>query len=250
MTSESSVRSVSRTFDLLDLFDHRRPFLSLRDVVERSGLPKTTALRLLGSLQERALVVTRPDGTYTLGAAALRWVRLSQSLWDVDESTRAVMRRLVDALGETTNVYVRQDVVRTSIAQEEGTNTVRNVVEVGRPMPLWGGSAAKVLLAAAPDDLYDVLLEQRPDLDVAGYRAEVAQARDAGYAVSVGEREVGASSVSAPITNREGRVIAALSVSGPSPRLAGDRLAAAVEAVTEAARTIQAHGLGSVEELL
>lgn len=249
MAAESPVRSVARTFDLLDLFDHRRPFLGLREIVERSELPKTTAVRLLANLEARALVSVRADGTYTLGAGMLRWVRMSAALWEVNEQTRERMRRLVDDLGETVNVYVRQDETRMSIAQEEGVHTVRNVIDVGAPMPLWAGATAKVLLTAAPS-LIDALPAQRPGLDIDRLRVDVDAARDAGYAVSHGEREMGATAVSAPITSAQGRLLAALTISGPTTRFDDERLALVVRRVVETAQEISATGLGSVEELL
>ena len=249
MPAESPVRSVARTFDLLNLFDHRRPYLPLREIVERSGLPKTTVVRLLANLEARALVSVRVDGTYTLGAGMLRWVRMSAALWEVSEPTRVSMRRLVDALGETVNVYVRQDETRMSIAQEEGVHTVRNVIEIGAPMPLWAGATAKVLLTAAPA-LIDGLPRLRPGLDVERLRLEVDATREAGFAVSHGEREVGATAVSAPIVNAQGRLLAALTISGPTTRFSDERLADVVGSVVDTAREISAAGLGSVEELL
>ena len=112
-----------------------------------------------------------------------------------------------------------------------------------------GGSAAKVLLTGAPK-VIDELERLVPGLDSARLRAEVEEARQAGFAVSHGEREDGASAVSAPILSADGRLLAALCVSGPSPRLTGDRLDAAIRAAIEAANEISAAGLGSVEELL
>jgi DNA-binding IclR family transcriptional regulator len=249
VSGDSSVRSVARTLDLLNLFDHHRPFLTLREIVDRSGLPKTTVVRLLANLESRALVSVRPDGTYTLGAGMLRWVRMAAALWQVNEPTVASMRRLVDTCGETVNIYVRQDTTRMSIAQEQGTHTVRNVVEVGAPMPLWGGSAAKVLLAGAPQ-VIDDLGTLNPNLDTARLRAEVEEARRAGFAMSHGEREEGASAVSAPIVAADGRVLAALCISGPSSRLTEPRLDAAIRAAIDTAKEISGFGLGSVEALL
>jgi DNA-binding IclR family transcriptional regulator len=249
VSGDSSVRSVARTLDLLNLFDHHRPFLTLREIVERSRLPKTTVVRLLANLESRALVSVRADGTYTLGAGMLRWVRMADALWQVNEQTIASMRRLVDTCGETVNIYVRQDTTRMSIAQQQGTHTVRNVVEVGSPMPLSGGSAAKVLLTGAPQ-VIDELGSLNPNLDTPRLRAEVDEARRAGFAVSHGEREEGATAVSAPIVAADGRVLAALCISGPSSRLSGPRLDAAISAAIETAKEISGFGLGSVEELL
>lgn len=247
---EPRVRSVARAFDLLELFDHRRPYLRLREIAELSGLPKTTAVRLLADLVERGVVTLTPDGRYTVGASLLGWVRMSTQLWRVDEHTSEVMRDLVHRHGETVNVYVRQDLTRVSIAQQEGTATVRNVVEVGRPMPLTAGAASYVLLAAAPAVL-DRLVAADPDLDAAQLRDRVARAAGDGHAVSDGDREIGAAAAAVPLhARRDRRVIAALSMSGPSSRFTGGRLEAGLAGLQQAAQEIERAGMGNVEGLL
>lgn len=247
---DGGVRSIVRAAEVLALFDARHPDRSIREIVELTGLPKTTAVRILATLQSRGLVAVRSDGSYALGAGFLRWVRLSQSIWEVNASTRSVMRALVDACGETVNVYVRQDLDRISIAQEEGTATVRSVVDVGVPMPLSAGAAAKVLLGGTPDHVIDGLAAADPDVDPAALRAEVASVRKVGHAVTHGEREFGASAVAVPILNRDGRPIAALSVSGPSSRFTPERTEMYIREVAAAAEKISTEGLGSVEAFL
>ncbi len=247
---DGGVRSILRAIDVLALFDAQHPTRTLRDVVECTGLPKTTAVRVLGTLESRGLVARRGEVTYAPGAALLRWVRLAASVWEVNAETRDVMRRLVDECGETVNVYVRQDLDRISIAQEEGTATVRSVVEVGATMPLSRGATAKVLLGSAPDAVVDELAALDDTLDAEGLRRQVAAVLETGYGVTHGERELGASAVAAPIRRSDGRVIAALSVSGPTSRFTADRVPRYVDAVTAAARSISAHGLGAVEAFL
>ncbi|WP_459216823.1 IclR family transcriptional regulator [Pseudonocardia sichuanensis] len=247
---EPRVRSVARAFDLLELFDHRRPRLRLKEIAERTGLPKTTVVRLLADLVERGVVASAQDGHYTVGATLLGWVRLSAALWRVDEHTTEVMRELVHRHGETVNVYVRQDLTRVSIAQEEGTATVRNVVEVGRPMPLTAGAASYVLLAAVPD-VVDRLVAADPELDAARLRERVAGAGRDGYAISDGDREIGAAAAAVAVhSRRDGRVIAALSMSGPSSRFTGRRLEAGLAGLHEAAHAVSEAGMGNVEGLL
>lgn len=241
------VRSVGRAFGILDLLTRRPPVLSLREIVEETGLPKTTVVRLLADLQRRSVVVAVRDGEYSLGAAMLSWVRAAESLWHVDEETHAVMAGLVREHSETVCVYVRQDLNRIAIAQHEGRHTVRNVVEVGAPMPLWGGAASKVLLTAKPQ-----LVERLPLDKEARERllVEVAAAEKRGWARSDGEREVGAAAVAAPIRGRDGRVIAALTMSGPSSRFTGDVLVAGRDSLLVAAERLTERGIGSVEALL
>jgi DNA-binding IclR family transcriptional regulator len=247
---DGSVRSIARAMDVLSLFDAHHPVRELRDIVDLTGLPKTTVVRILATLAARGMVSARSDGRYGLGAAFLRWVRLSQAIWDVSADTRQLMRELVERCGETVNIYVRLDTYRVSIAQEEGTATVRSVVEVGVEMPLTAGATAKVLLGGAPEAVIDELARSAGHSDSTSFKAEIETASRSGYAVTHGERELGASAVAAPIYNQEGRVIAAVSVSGPTPRFTEERVRMYVEEVTRAAEKITAVGLGSVEAFL
>lgn len=248
--ADGGVRSIARAVEMLEHFDKEHPTRTLRELVALTGLPKTTVVRLLATLDSLGLILDRGDSSYGLGAGFLRWVTLSQSLWEVSADTRQIMTKLVDDCGETVNLYIRQDLNRVSIAQVEGTTTVRSVVEVGVPYALASGAAAKILLTGASEAVVHNLVLARPDLDFEHLQREVASIKEAGYSVTHGERELGASAVAAPIFSSDGRVIAALSASGPTSRFTADRVGRYVDAVTDAAARITAAGLGNVEVFL
>ncbi|MFI6433500.1 IclR family transcriptional regulator [Rhodococcus oryzae] len=247
---DGGVRSIARAVDVLRLFDLDHPRRTLREIVALTDLPKTTAVRVLATLDALGLIVDLRDSSYSLGAGFLRWVDLAGSLWEVGADTRRVMNRLVDTCGETVNVYIRRDLSRVSIAQVEGTATVRSVVKTGIPYPLESGAAAKVLLGGASESVLRHLVECHPDLGLDSLRREVLGIRQAGYAVTHGERELGASAVASPILSVDGRVLAALSIGGPTSRFTADRVGRYVDAVTESAAEISTIGLGSVEAFL
>ena len=250
-TSEAGgVRSVARAVDVLSLFDRQHPARTLREIVTLTGLPKTTVVRFLATLESLGLVTTRGESTYTVGPVFLRWVTLADVLWDVSQEARRIMRDLVDECGETVNLYVRQQNSRVSIAQVEGTTTVRSVVEVGTPYPITGGATALVLLGGCPDSFLEELSAGDASLSHDRLRSEVAGVREAGYAVTHGQRELGASAVAAPVFGADGRILAALSVSGPTPRFTAARVGNYVETVTAAARELSQVGLGPVEAFL
>ncbi|UYP17923.1 IclR family transcriptional regulator [Rhodococcus sp. Z13] len=246
--TDGGVRSVARAFDLLNGFDAEHPVRTLRELVELSGLPKSTVVRLLGTLTSQGLVANRGDSTtYSVGPAFLRWVALADAMWEVGAEARQLMTDLRDRCGETVNIYIRQDLHRVSIAQVEGTTTVRSVVQVGERYPLVAGAAGRILLGGCPDEVLDTLAEQEGATDL---RNGAAGAREVGYAITHGDRELGASAVAAPIVSADGRVLAALSISGPTSRFTADRVARYVDAVTDTARQISAVGLGTVEAFL
>ncbi|MBH0122204.1 IclR family transcriptional regulator [Rhodococcus sp. CX] len=248
--ADGGVRSVARAFDLLNGFDAEHPVRTLRELVDISGLPKSTVVRLLGTLTSQGIIASPGESTsYSVGPSFLRWVKLAEAMWEIGPEARQLMTALRDRCGETVNIYIRQDLHRLSIAQIEGTTTVRSVVQVGARYPLTSGAAGRVLLAACPDTILAALAEQS-GVSAADLRSRAAGDLEAGCAITHGERELGASAVAAPILSADGRVLAALSISGPTSRFTADRVARYVDAVTDTARQISAVGLGTVEAFL
>jgi DNA-binding IclR family transcriptional regulator len=140
--------------------------------------------------------------------------------------------------GESAQLYRRQGDVRICVAAAERASGLRDTVPVGAALPMTAGSAAQILLAwEEPDRLHRGLRGAKFTA------ATLASIRRRGWAQSVGEREQGVGSVSAPIRGSGNRVIAAISISGPlerltrSPgRLHAGPVVAAAEKVSEAMR--------------
>lgn len=182
---------------------------SLAEVVEGTELPRPTAHRLLSALEAHHLV-SRRDGGYVLGLRLLGWGNRAAGV-DLVERARPVLEGLRDESEESTQLYVREGEHRVCVVSVERVTGLRDTVPVGAVMPLSKGSAGKVLLAFAPGGVDD-----RPDA------AELRGIRVRGWAESVAEREAGVASVSAPVFGEDGRLRAAVSVSGPISRL-GER---------------------------
>ena len=137
-----------------------------------------------------------------------------------------ILAQLRDVTGESAQLYRAHADTRICVAAAERTSGLRDTVPVGAALPMTAGSAAQVLLAWEPPEAVMPLL---PRCKFTG--RTLAEVRRRGWAQSVAEREPGVASVSAPIRDRTGRVIAAISVSGPIERLGrrpGDRHAMAV----------------------
>lgn len=217
-SEDGAVRSVLRAFDLLALFTERRRTWAVKDLTAASGLAKTTVLRLVATCEQRGLLWTRPDGRITVGPGMLRWAQLANTAWQLPEPVRQVLRELTRECRETVNLYVRSTSVVVCVAQEEGPLAIRHVGRVGDELPLGFGAAGKVLDGAE------------------------------GAAVSHGEPEAGASSVAAPVHDGDGRVLAALAVTGPTSRFSPPEVAAVTEAVVGASVRISQIGLGTRTE--
>lgn len=209
--------------------------LSLAGLVEATGLPRPTAHRLAVALEHHRLVARDLSGRFTLGPR-LRELAAAAGDDQLLIAASTVLVELRDATGESAQLYRRQGERRICVAAAERMTGLRDTVPVGSALTMHAGSAAQVLLAWEDAD------RLHRGLAGATFTAvNLAQVRRRGWAQSVGEREPGVASVSAPVRLPDGRVVAAVSVSGPIERLTrspGPRYAEAVKAA--AARLTEA----------
>lgn len=197
---------------------------SLAELVERTKLPRATAHRLAQALEAHRLLVRDPHGRWRPGPFL---GELASSAPDVLLSAaEPMLAALRDATGESAQLFLRRADERVCVAAAERARGLRDTVPVGSVLPMSAGSAAQILLAWEPPEAYLPLL---PRCRFTG--RTLAEVRRRGWAQSVAEREAGVASVSAPVRDRSGRVIAAISVSGPIERMTprpGERFAVPV----------------------
>src|SRR6058998_131128 len=185
---------------------------SLAELVERTKLPRATAHRLAQALELHRLLVRDQHGRWRPGP---RLGELANAAPDVLLSAaEPMLTALRDATGESAQLYLRRADERICVAAAERASGLRDTVPIGAVLPMTAGSAAQVLLAWEPPELVDTLAAR-----ARFSRAVLTTVRRRGWSQSVAEREPGVASVSAPIRDRTGRVIAAISVSGPIERL-------------------------------
>jgi len=186
---------------------------SLAGLVQATGLARPTAHRLAVALEHHRLVARDVQGRFVLGprigelAAAAGEDRLLAG-------GAAVLAQLRDLTGESAQLYRRQGEQRVCVAAAERLSGLRDTVPIGSVLTMQAGSAAQVLLAWEEADRL-----HRGLRGSAFTAATLGGVRRRGWAQSVGEREPGVASVSAPVRGPSGKVVAAVSVSGPIERL-------------------------------
>ncbi len=205
---------------------------TLGELVGVTGLSRATAHRLAVALEAHGLVRRDGEGRFTLGMHLVTLGRAAADGLPLSRAALPALRKLREETSESVQLYVRDGDRRLCVAALESPHGLRTIVPLGASLPIDVGSAGKLLASgrSSSDDESDPR-----SVDAAASVGDLPA-----WTESVGEREAGVASVSAPVFDRDGRVLAAVSVSGPIERTTrnpGDRYA---DDVVHAARAIEA----------
>ncbi len=220
------VQSVDRALTVLEILGTRGE-AGVTEIAAELGVHKSTAFRLVAVLESRGFVEQLADrGKYRLGFGIVRLAGATAAQMDLTREGRRACEELAVALGETVNMAILDGNRVVNISQARGAGSITSYNWVGQGTPLHATSSGKVLLAFAPDSVRKALLAGGlarftdatiSDPDV--LEGELREIERRGWAATAEEYEQGLNAVAAPVRDAEGRVIAAVSVSGPSFRL-------------------------------
>lgn len=231
--SLGAVQSVERTLDLLEYLARSSGWMGISELSNATGQPVGTIHRLLMTLVARNYVVR--DGRtrrYTLGPAFRRLAGISLQTPDWAEIGTPLLRDLVEISGETANLAVMEGDRAVYVAQVQPRRMVRMFTELGNRVYLHCTGCGKVLLAYQPDSVIASIIAETglPGFtdttitDPGQLKQELEMIRQQGYAIDNGEQEEGVRCIAAPVYDPRGKVIAALSISGPGSRLDSRRI--------------------------
>jgi DNA-binding IclR family transcriptional regulator len=218
---------IDRMMEVLALLERRPNGATIREIVETLKLPRTTVYRILNTLQHHDMVRRSKDGSLRLGprllALAARTIGNAQD-YDLASLSMPHLQTLSEQTGEGSKVSVLDDDGVLVIAAVQGTRDYALTVVPGQRLPLHAGAASKVLLAYLPKTELAARLggklpgyTDRTIRDPHRLSAELAKIRRQGWAYDKGEYAPSIQAFAAPIPDRSGKIIAALSV----PYLAG-----------------------------
>ena len=238
------MQSVDRAVTILEILA-RTGESGVTEIATELGVHKSTAFRLVATLESHGVVEQNEDrGRYRLGVGLLRLAGATTARLDVIQEARPLCRQLAAETGETVNIAVLSESSAFYLEQVAGSSALQSHNWVGQHIPLHATSNGKILLSGLePERLKEVLgsLPAYTSLTITKktqLRKELDRVREQGYAVAVDELEVGLTAVAAPIRNAHGDVIASMSVSGPTFRLAGSRVDEVVSLLVDAATEV------------
>ena len=227
------INSVVRAAQILESFSIQKPAYTNSELSQRLGLSKSTVTRLLTSLEKAGFVERDPKSkeyilTYRL--YQIGNVYISQS--DMHKQAMPVLALLADKCLETVHLAVLNDFQIFYLDKVEGQHPIGMTSRIGKIFPAYCTALGKALLAFLPNEQIEQYLRQTTFVrytpnticNADALREELKRTVERGYAVDEFENEPDVRCLAAPIRDKNGDVIAAISISGPSFRMVREKI--------------------------
>jgi DNA-binding IclR family transcriptional regulator len=213
--------------EILDCFNQERTDLGVREMARITNLPTSTVGRLLQAMKERGILQQNPESkTYSLGMRLLTWSGVFLASLDIRAIALPIMTDLQRSTLETISLYVLDGTDRVCVERLESPQNVRIVARLGLRLPLYAGSAGKVILAFLQSEKQETILSsvalvpytRHTIINTDILRDELQKIKEKGFAFSHGEWVQDASGAAAPIFGPDSLVMGAITISGPTQR--------------------------------
>jgi DNA-binding IclR family transcriptional regulator len=222
--SDDNLKSLVKLVQVLECFSFNDRALSLADICQRTGFPRSTAYRLMSSLREVGFLdQDRERDRYRLGIKLFELGSVALANLDLHREARPMVDALRRISGQAVHLAIFDGVRAVVIQRAESANDAPGASSFIENAPAHCTSVGKAMLAFQPEEIVDRLiargLPRFTDATLTDGRVlkdELAKVRLRGYAIDDGEHQPGLRCIGAPIRNQAGQVLAGLSISGPA----------------------------------
>lgn len=240
--------SVARAFAILDLFSERRPEIAAREVAKELRLNVVTAHRFMRSLAAVGALVAVARGRYRLGYLFADLGGRVVNGNCLREAAQPVLDQVTADINEGSMATILESNMISCIAVAHTGRTLSVNVRVGTRMEAYCAANGKVWLSRLPrpalERFFDAVelkrLTARTIVNRRALERELEKVRRDGYAINDGEREDGLRAIALPVTGRNGDMLTAISVFGPTSRMSPEVMERALARLRRAAREIEA----------
>ncbi|WP_423800778.1 IclR family transcriptional regulator [Neobacillus sp. SAB-20_R2A] len=217
--------SVEKALEILECFDRKNPFLTLDEISERTGFSRSTAFRMICSLEKFGYIKrkqTSGEVQFSLGWSFIEKSHLVVEQMDLREAARDIMKDLRDETGLSVQLAIRDGLDAVYIDKIESLKPIRVYPEIGRRAPLYAAACPRVLLAFLPENEQTKLLIKfayRPITEktmnsIEQIQQQLQTIKEKGYEISKGELHEGTIAIAVPIFDHYYSAVASLSVIG------------------------------------
>lgn len=245
--TSSHVQSVERAIIIIETLAEARQEMSLTEISNKVGWPKSTVHGLVSTLREYHYVdQSSITGKYRLGIHLFELGNIVSRSWDISSIAKPHMQRVSQVLGETVQLAVEDNGEVLYIDKIDSSRTLRIVSEIGVRLPMHCSGLGKVLLAyRSRSEVHKIIagrgmtpMTLRTITTMDALEKELQKIRKNGYAMDDQEIMDGLRCIAVPIYDGNNKVLYAISVSGQCHNMQGRHLKEVIEILTKTAKSI------------
>ena len=227
------IKSLKKAFKILNLFSFEEKEFGVTELSKKLNLHKSTIHHILATLESEEVVTKNNDTKkYRMGIRLFKLGSIVQHHIELREIALPVMKELSQKTGESIHLNLIVGRKRVIIEKIESLSIIRLVPQLGENLPLYAGGSGKVLLAYMTDEDIEKYFQKEKLISFTPNTitnpekllAHLKEIREKGYAIASGERITGATTIGAPIFNHSRRVIASISICGPTERFTDNKI--------------------------
>lgn len=216
------IRAVGRALAIFDAFDNEHLSLTLQEISERIRMPKTTAFRLVNTVERAGFLIRMENQQYCLSLKLVRLAGMVRSTLSIREIARPIMVELNQQTSETITLNTVSGSDRMVLEVVDTPAPLMSMARQGQTMPLLFGASSRILMAHMEESELNAALDKtapNKGFDRTAVDRELARFRRQGYALSRGQRVPGLTAIAVPIYEIDGKVRNCLALTGPSVRV-------------------------------
>lgn len=243
-----SINSIEKAFILLDCFAGTNEPLSLKELAERTGWPKSTVHNLLSTMRRQDVIVqNETDGKYSMGIHIFELGNAVAQALDIINIAKPFMKKIADISNKSVHLTaLRYPNVVLIGRVEPAKNPLKMIVSLGSAMSLYCNANGKLFLSQMPDHAVEQYIQETEFTPHTPFtitepevlKQQIREARKQGYALENNERNMGMHGIAAPILNSQGKIIYSLSVVGIFNEIDRNETSSMIKLVQLAAREI------------
>ncbi len=241
--NNNKVKSLSKAIELLDILSLENSSITLSEISNRSGYPKSTVHALLSTMRDKGLIKQQSNGSYTLGIKLFEYGCAVSRSFDITSLSRPYLEKLSRLTHSSAVISMFDNSNVVSFDYFQSSNGIQITPEIGSALPLHATSQGKLYLSALKDSEIDKLLKRKklvpytPHtlIDISDLKNNINTIRSKGYAIEDGEYKIGLRSVCAPVYDSEGSVKYALGIIGFFRRVESEEFLSAIKHTKEQA---------------
>ena len=244
--NKGKVKSLQKAIDILDALTQSNKSLSLSELSERCGFPKSTTHALTSTMRDRGLLRQLPDGSYALGIRLFEYGSAVSRGFDISKIARPYLENLSSLTGANSVITMLDGESAVSLDYAVSPSGVQIMPEIGVRLPLPCPSQGKLMLAHLPPSRVKSLCKRYGMLGYTPHTVTdfeelskiLKEIADKGYAIEDGEYKIGLRSVSAPVFDSTGTLKYAMTSIGLFRKVRSEEFIRVIRETTKQAKML------------